>query len=479
MFSVSRQSEKCLNISVCGTPMDSQEVEMTGQDSNSFAGVFQESGIIAKRRRNSRVRNKQDHSLEADLVTRRKQSHLDCTVRRVTTNSKDPADTLKGAAFCCDLCKSPYIVNPGRRGNCVKTSSSQPSPRHRRDPKTGQVLLLCNACGLSFGKPVKAKGTVKEAMPNDRKEHEAQMQNFALAMVELLGDQDAANLCCPSYNKKPCLCLQNYLKTPGLTNEECPGRAVELLHLFKEARRLKGQKFSCEVEDQPSGSAKRKGSGLGNGCRRSKAYEEFVLKNRKELRQGPQICEKAVQRILGYSNNFLHKKLKTSPQKRERVERTKGRGAMGLLKPIAELSTLKCCMDHCSVMAHSYSRLIQQWRERASRGQAEARRVLAEMLTPSGGSRCNCYRFISWVTGCSHTTISKVSQQMKRTGGLREPPPHKLKRQTKAIQGQPADLQLDPAEPPTPPGHASPQSDSAAPPHHLSSDPSLITSQQA
>ncbi|XP_044848529.1 uncharacterized protein LOC123352457 [Mauremys mutica] len=35
-------------------------------------------------------------------------------------------------------------------------------------------------------------------------------------------------------------------------------------------------------------------------------------------------------------------------------------------------------------MAHTYGRLLQRWRDRALTGQSEARRVLAEMLTPSG-----------------------------------------------------------------------------------------------
>ena len=38
------------------------------------------------------------------------------------------------------------------------------------------------------------------------------------------------------------------------------------------------------------------------------------------------------------------------------------------------------------------------------------------MLTPSGGARSNCYKFISWVTGCSHSTIGRVNEQMKETG---------------------------------------------------------------
>lgn len=67
-------------------------------------------------------------------------------------------------------------------------------------------------------------------------------------------------------------------------------------------------------------------------------------------------------------------------------------------------------------MALTLQTLLEEWREKSKRGQAEARRVIAEMLTPSGGSRTNCYKFISWVTGRSLTTIGKVNEQMKKTG---------------------------------------------------------------
>lgn len=67
-------------------------------------------------------------------------------------------------------------------------------------------------------------------------------------------------------------------------------------------------------------------------------------------------------------------------------------------------------------IAITHSKLLQQWRDRAVSGQTEARRVLAEMLTPSGGARSNCYKFISWVTGCSHSTIGRVNEQMRETG---------------------------------------------------------------
>ena len=69
-------------------------------------------------------------------------------------------------------------------------------------------------------------------------------------------------------------------------------------------------------------------------------------------------------------------------------------------------------------MAHTHQTLLQEWRDRSTRGQAEARRVIAEMLTPSGGSRTNCHKFVSWVTGRSLTTIGKVNDQMKKTGML-------------------------------------------------------------
>ena len=49
--------------------------------------------------------------------------------------------------------------------------------------------------------------------------------------------------------------------------------------------------------------------------KKSKAFEEFVLTNRQYLRKELKLCERGVQRILLYSNNFLHRKLKTSPNR--------------------------------------------------------------------------------------------------------------------------------------------------------------------
>ena len=51
--------------------------------------------------------------------------------------------------------------------------------------------------------------------------------------------------------------------------------------------------------------------GLGNGKKRSEKYETFVLEQRPRLREELMLCEQTTQKILGYSNNFLHKSLLT------------------------------------------------------------------------------------------------------------------------------------------------------------------------
>lgn len=45
--------------------------------------------------------------------------------------------------------------------------------------------------------------------------------------------------------------------------------------------------------------------------KRSARFESFILEKRTFLKKELRLCERATQRILCYSNNFLHKKLKT------------------------------------------------------------------------------------------------------------------------------------------------------------------------
>lgn len=62
------------------------------------------------------------------------------------------------------------------------------------------------------------------------------------------------------------------------------------------------------------------------------------------------------------------------------------------------------------------------------------------------GLKTNCYKFITMVTGCSISTIARVEEQMRKTGGDREPPPHGLKKYWEQ-QPRAAKLTKKPTEP--------------------------------
>lgn len=53
-----------------------------------------------------------------------------------------------GKPFSCEKCHSPFIVNPARRHK--PDSKRKYRPRKVTDLVTKQVLLVCNACGLSM-----------------------------------------------------------------------------------------------------------------------------------------------------------------------------------------------------------------------------------------------------------------------------------------------------------------------------------------
>lgn len=358
---------------------------------------------------------------EDELKTKKKRRRRLNPLLRVPR--RDPAIPFK-----CDLCGSPYVINPSRRGNRLKLSSHHPSPRHKVDPATGKTLTLCNACGLSFDRPKKQRRERCEPDPEEKKKYLDEANEFAMSLVEGLADPDAARLCCPHFKFKACGCLQTYIIGDGNNMQESRERASDMLQMLKKAKELSSKKCYDieEIRTQGKTTKRSKNIGLGNGQRKSSEFEEYILEKRKYLRDTLKLCERATQRVLLYSNNFLHKKLKTDPSKPLRIVRQKGKAALGKLKVIEELPKERCCVDNCVMIALTHTNLLKQWRDRAVSGQTEARRVLAEMLTPSGGARSNCYKFISWVTGCSHSTIGRVNEQMKETGGDREPPSHGL-----------------------------------------------------
>lgn len=333
----------------------------------------------------------------------------------------------------CNKCKSSFLISSFKK---IKKKSQQYSfPRYYFDSETNRMLLLCIGCGLAINDKNKKNQKKKGPTPEEKEKYFQEAKAFSLSLVDTLHDTDAERLFCPEFKIKPCACLQKYvIGEEGDTVEKTHERAIKLLKLLKEAKHLSQQKFH-KNQDTVKSMGKTSGTkvhrtniGLGNGQKRSHQFEDFVLKQRKYLREELHLCERATQKVLMYSNNFLHKRLRTEPERIRRIERKKGKAVLGLLKPISELPTEMCCKDNCVLIAFSHGKLLQQWRERAEMGQAEARRVLAEMLTPSGGIRTNCYKFISLVTGCSRSTISKVSDQMRLTGGDREPPQHGLKK---------------------------------------------------
>ncbi|XP_064649677.1 uncharacterized protein LOC135501476 isoform X2 [Lineus longissimus] len=344
-----------------------------------------------------------------------------------------------GSPFCCDLCGSAYVCKPSRKSRSGKVSRHTPYPRFGIDPNTGKKLMMCNACGLAFNRPKKKKIRFKACQdPSvdhcEKEKYLKDAKEFGESLAQQLNEPLADRLYCPKFVKKACGCIQTYIMGMNSGNYDSSSkRALELLELLTAAKELASLKFYDTGVAIPKVKNRRGTIGLGCGQRRSKIFEAFVLEERRKLKEGEKLCdgfclcELACQRLLCYSNNFLHKKLKTV-EGVKRLTRTKGKLEMGLLKPIHELPKEWCCGDRCSRMAISHGKLLQRWRSQAKEGQANARRVLAEMLTPAGGARPNCYRFIAMVTGCSPSTISRVSEQMRETGGDREPPVHGMKK---------------------------------------------------
>ncbi|XP_064616113.1 uncharacterized protein LOC135480256 isoform X2 [Liolophura sinensis] len=389
-----------------------------------------------RRRKSSRRRMKRrpfspDKTGQDRVKTR---TGVPCTTKRKRKAGKPqpeaahdrPCDRLaNGTPFCCDLCKSPHVCNRSNKpGKSSKPTKYTPSPRHKVDPLTGRMLRLCNACGLAFDRSDRPRKARVLPPPEDKEKYLDEAKQFGQRLSVELNDPDAERLYCPQFKFKACGCLQSYILFEG-DQEHSSQRAEKLLKLVKEAKQLRTLKYYSQ--DEVKKPQRSRNIGLGNGMKKSKLFEEFVMEKRHYLKETLKLCERAVQKILIYSNNFIHKKLK-SEDSNCRARRVIGKAALGLLPPLSELDKKKCCIDKCVMVAVTHSRLLQEWRDRATQGQAEARRVLAEMLTPSGGARSNCYKFISMVTGCSPSLIGCVNDQMRRTGGDRKPPTHGMKK---------------------------------------------------
>ncbi|XP_077499352.1 uncharacterized protein LOC144110371 [Amblyomma americanum] len=304
-----------------------------------------------------------------------------------------------------------------------KTARKEPNTCKKCDvPIRGASRLLCAACLQSSLDVGYKEAQNNQAFEEEKAKYLDDAKAFAASLANGYDDPNAERLYCPEFRPQrgPCACIQKYL-----TGDGSDQKVRSLLQLLQEAKKLSQQK--CYNWEEVKRGGKSHAVGMGNGQKHSESFEQFVNEHRPRLRE-LKMCERATQKILFYSNNFLHRYLKTEPSKGRRVQRTKGKAALGKLRSLDELAEDRCCQQRCAGLARRYATLVSQWRERSQLGQTENRRVLAEMLTPSGPNSTNCYKFISWVTGCSYTTIAKVSKQMLATGGDREPPPHKLKK---------------------------------------------------
>lgn len=425
--------------------------------------------IRSKRRKRPRQMFTPDDDYDSKL-SRRKQKKPKRFPFSSTAPDR-PCDLLpNGTPFCCDLCKSRYIVNRySKKSLKNRRSKHVPAPQQKRDSVTGKVLTLCNACGNSFDRPKKFKRGVLFTSEEEKNKYIQESKEWAKRLSEKFDLPNAVHLFCPVFKTRKCGCLQKYIGANG-EDSESQRRASQLSAMASEARRLSALKCyqpaeddldkslqqqkndggNCDqnpeqgldqnLENSSVGSGKEtadqspekkvkktSGIGLGNGHKKSEKFAAFVLSKRQHLKIGLNLCERATQKILCYSNNFLHKRLKTE-EKRFRATPIKGKARLGLLPSFDDMAKKRCCVDNCVMMALTHRTLLEEWRRRSRQGQLEARRVIAEMLTPSACARKNCYTFITAVTGCSRTTVVQVNQQMLHTGGDREPPTHGLKK---------------------------------------------------
>ncbi|CAG0895721.1 unnamed protein product [Darwinula stevensoni] len=300
-------------------------------------------------------------------------------------NSKHPGQEPEETPFCCDKCGTPHVVNPTLKERRPRGPNHRPAyGRKRLDPETQKLLTLCNACALAMDRRAKGVQPPKSKVsptPGAKEKYMNEGKRFAETLARSLDDPNAVILFCPRFTSKGCSCIQCHIVGDGKSGTEAKDRARALLQLMNKAQDLR----------KPSNNG---GKVFSPGSRRSKAYEEFVLQKREALRSREKLCEHACQRILLYSNNFLHKQ-----SKNRRIERKRGAAALGKLPDISELPSIRCCSDHCTKLAEMYANLLEQWRKLATSGQLCTRKAIAEMLTPSAGGKVNCNFFIQLVLG--------------------------------------------------------------------------------
>ncbi|GFS21241.1 hypothetical protein ElyMa_001589900 [Elysia marginata] len=325
-------------------------------------------------------------------------------------NRKDFLDN--GRPFVCSLCNS-KCINPSRVKN-------KDGPVYKE--RDGQMLQLCIDCGIAVSH-TESKGPSQE----QKHEFEEEGRQFAQHLAKYLGDNEAIRLYCSFYAIYKCGCIQNFISGSGQTKRKkyscsdpgipslLPGESFDppdekadkaqkaryLLQLLKESKKRKNllrskrsrtssnqSVSSVRSLDSQSGGDTDTGSNSGAAAGQAgeqdqravhqKGLESFILVHRTKLKKIG-ICERGCQRVLCYSNNFLHKKSVFG--KEARLQRTKGKAALGQLDAVEDLPNFFCCDKACVKFAELKPGKVAYWRSQARQSQRESWKVISEILT--------------------------------------------------------------------------------------------------
>ena len=298
-------------------------------------------------------------------------------------------NTYKEEHFKCDNCGGK---------NFLKGNEKVRKCRHVFDAETRKTLKLCNACGLKLKrKQTRKVTTAKPVTDTDKQKYLEEGRAFGQHISELINDELAKQFFCPKFRGKPCQCLQTFMKSDMNDITEVKKRANLLLRYHKKAKEL-----------MEAGSQETKSSG-----KRSKEYDHFVLTNRDYLKSQLKLCEQAVQKVLGYSNNFLYKS-KGDVGKRITIKPTTGSEKLNIaIFDIVPVHNGQCRDPNCKKqVATIIEQDLRNWREKSQSGQTSRHSIIKEMVERSSWQLCD--QFIQMVTGAGISCIARVRREMRR-----------------------------------------------------------------
>jgi len=299
-------------------------------------------------------------------------------------------NTYQDADFKCDNCGGVQFL---------KGNTNIRKCRHVFDLETRKTLNLCNACGLKLKRKQNRKATpTKPAADTDKQKYLEEGRAFGQDISELINDELAKQFFCPKFRGKPCRCLQTFMKSDLNEIAEVKKRANLLLRYHKKAKEL------MEAGAQESKTSRK----------RSKDYDHFVLTNRDYLKSQLRLCELAVQKVLGYSNNFLYKQ-KGNEGKRLTTKPTIGSEKLNIMVEAIPYNHEEQCKDmNCLNQARGIPEFdLRTWREKSQSGQIGRNSAIQEMV--QRGSWQLCEQFIQLVTGAGVSCIARLARELRKT----------------------------------------------------------------